>query len=99
MLDAVFADRTGRQRAVELARKLDVAFAGLWLTAPESVLINRVSGRELDASDADAFVVERQVALHSELDILVEEGWNEIDASRLPQDTLENAKSFIANTV
>lgn len=62
IVDAVFArggDRVGIERA---ARATDAQFAGLWLDAPEGVLIDRVSNRRPDASDADMAVVRMQCA-------------------------------------
>ena len=60
--DAVFArgdDRAAFQRA---ATSTHARFAGVWLDAPEAVLIERVSHRESDASDADVAVVRMQCA-------------------------------------
>ncbi|MDP2079477.1 MAG: AAA family ATPase [Pseudotabrizicola sp.] len=62
VLDGTFLDEAQRVAAVELAAQMGVAFHGLWLTAPERVLIERVTSRVGDASDADAEVVRAQLA-------------------------------------
>lgn len=62
VLDATFLDPGFRDRARALAAGAGVPFAGLWLTAPEGVLVERVSARAGDASDADAAVVRGQLA-------------------------------------
>jgi aminoglycoside phosphotransferase family enzyme/predicted kinase len=62
IVDAVFArteDRVALERAARIA---GVPFAALWLEAPEPVLIERVTNRGADASDADADVVRMQYA-------------------------------------
>jgi hypothetical protein len=53
-----------------------VPFIGLWLEAPESVLIDRTLRRRDDASDADATIVRMQRAQDTG-DI----GWYRLDAS------------------
>ena len=63
VLDGTFLDEAQRTAAVELASRAGVAFYGLWLTAPERVLVGRVTERQGDASDADAEVVRAQFAL------------------------------------
>ena len=61
VLDAVFAKReTSAQAAEALALKVGVPFEGLWLDVPKEVAQARVAGRDADASDATAAVVERQ---------------------------------------
>ena len=74
--DAVFANSDDRDAVEHVARAAGAAFIGLWLEAPESVLISRVEGRGPDASDADIEVVRRQ--LSSRLDSL---RWHRLDAS------------------
>ena len=60
--DAVFA-RAGDRMAIErAARGAGISFVGVWLDAPEHVLIDRVVHREADASDADAGIVRMQCA-------------------------------------
>lgn len=62
ILDGTFLDEPQRRAAEALALRAGVGFCGLWLTAPQSVLIDRVAARRGDASDADAAVVQAQSA-------------------------------------
>jgi aminoglycoside phosphotransferase family enzyme/predicted kinase len=61
IVDAVFARAADRDRVEEVAMSSSAPFIGLWLDAPEAVLVERVSHRERDASDADAAVVRGQL--------------------------------------
>lgn len=61
ILDAVHARPAEREAAHEVAVQARVDFAGLWLEAPAAELIERVSTRRGDASDADRSVVESQL--------------------------------------
>jgi aminoglycoside phosphotransferase family enzyme/predicted kinase len=61
VVDAVFARAHQREAAERVAADAGVPFDGLWLTAPEAELIDRVGKRAGDASDADAAVVRRQL--------------------------------------
>jgi aminoglycoside phosphotransferase family enzyme/predicted kinase len=58
--DAVFARPLDRQRIESAARAAAVPFTGVWMDAPDPVLIGRASARQQDASDADAAVIRRQ---------------------------------------
>lgn len=79
IVDGVFA-RPGQRAAIEaVARNAGASFVGLWLTAPEAILVERVEKREGDASDADAAVVRRQQQY--ELGAI---GWAVVDAARPP---------------
>ena len=64
ILDAAHLKAGERDRAGALAVAAGVAFHGCWLDAPVERLKARVTtrglGREADASDADARVVEKQ---------------------------------------
>ena len=55
--DAVFARRAERDAIATVAEFASVRFDGLWLQAPEDLLIDRIASRDQDASDADARVV------------------------------------------
>ncbi|MCU0904850.1 MAG: AAA family ATPase [Tabrizicola sp.] len=79
ILDGTFLDKEQRKSAEGLALRSGTGFCGLWLSAPEATLIDRVTSRRGDASDADAAVVKAQVsALQSGT---LEPGWQTIDAS------------------
>jgi predicted kinase len=60
VVDAVFARPGDRERIERVAAAASVPFGGLWLDAPESVLMSRVAGRRNDPSDADPGVVRLQ---------------------------------------
>ncbi|MCB2061017.1 MAG: AAA family ATPase [Novosphingobium sp.] len=61
IVDAVFARPEERAEPSAIAKELGVPFLGLWLEAPTQTLLDRVSARKDDASDADRSVVERQI--------------------------------------
>ena len=90
IVDAVYArvsDRRAIERAAETA---SVPFTGLWLDAPESVLIDRTVQRQNDASDADAAVIRMQRGGDTG-DI----GWNRLDASAAPSCVLSSALEHV----
>jgi aminoglycoside phosphotransferase family enzyme/predicted kinase len=62
IVDAVHARQEERERIEMLSQQLDVPFTGLWLEVPTSILLERVTARRGDASDADASVVNKQAA-------------------------------------
>jgi predicted kinase len=92
--DAVFGrpqDRTTLEEATALA---SVPFAGLWLQAPERVLLDRVRRRERDASDADAGVVREQLATSTG-----SVTWHRIDASGDPGSVLQTVTTALRAVV
>ena len=65
IVDAAFLKRADRQAFISLARELDVPCVTVACSAPEGVLVERVSKREIqgrDASDADANILRLQLA-------------------------------------
>ena len=62
ILDAVFLRPEERAAAAQVAARAGVAFQGLWLEAPPSLLHSRIASRSGDASDADGAVLEAQLA-------------------------------------
>ncbi len=76
ILDAVYARPAERAAVEALAVEMGVPFAGLWLEAPEAVLIDRVTQRRGDASDATAPVVQAQLGYD-----LGTIAWDRIDAA------------------
>ncbi len=62
IVDAAFLDPKERAQIEAVAAKAGVPFDGLWLSAPEDVLVGRVAARRGDASDATPEVVRRQLA-------------------------------------
>jgi len=85
--DAVFARPGERERVAEIARETDVAFQGLWIDVSEQIMIERVTARLNDASDADAEIVRQQQAY--ELGPMI---WDRIDGSGMAEQTLQGAQ-------
>ena len=61
VLDAVFLKPAERTAAEDLARRVGVAFDGVWLQASPEVMAARIESRKGDASDADRRVLEEQL--------------------------------------
>lgn len=59
--DAAFLCADERAAIAAVARDAGATFAGLWLEAPEAVLVQRLAARRGDASDADAAVLRFQL--------------------------------------
>ena len=62
IVDAVFLRPQERRRVEAVAGDLGVDFEGIWLEAPPATLRERIEGRAGDASDADARVLDLQLA-------------------------------------
>jgi aminoglycoside phosphotransferase family enzyme/predicted kinase len=62
IVDAVFLDAAERAQIEQVAADAGVTFQGLWLTAPQHVLMRRVRARRGDASDATPDVLTQQLA-------------------------------------
>ncbi|RVU34584.1 adenylyl-sulfate kinase [Hwanghaeella grinnelliae] len=88
LLDATHTHPDSRQAASDLAASQSVPFQGLWATAPRDVLVDRVSARTQDASDADAAIVRMQ--LKQDWGVL---DWAEIDTSKRSSGLDEQAAS------
>ena len=91
ILDATFLDPDYRRRAEETAKKANVPFKGLWLTARRDVLTDRVSSRLGGASDATMDVLEKQLQSKQ-----APTDWLVVDASDGPRNTLANARVVLA---
>jgi aminoglycoside phosphotransferase family enzyme/predicted kinase len=91
--DAVYA-RPGDREAIErIARDLSVPFVGLWLDAPQPVLVERLQRRVADASDADPDVLRTQYAQGTGAVT-----WRRLDASAPADAVLALAAAQIAAT-
>jgi hypothetical protein len=88
--DAVYARPEERRGLEELAADLGVPFQGIWLEAPETVLVNRVEGRTGDASDADARVVGRQLTYD-----LGDVAWARLDAGSGAEEVANGARALL----
>lgn len=91
VLDAVYQKAEEREEAKDLAASLEVDFHGLWLQADMEILINRVSRRFGDASDADAMVVKLQADRP-----IGPMRWSIVDAGGTMEQTLDRAWNAIA---
>jgi hypothetical protein len=90
VVDAVYARAADRQVIEQVAAAASVPFIGLWLEAPEPVLIARTERRRDDPSDADATVIRMQSAQGTG-----EIGWCRIDASRSAPSVLSRATARV----
>ena len=75
IVDAVYATPDERTAIESVAEELGVPFCGVWLEAPEEVIMSRLAERRDDASDATPEVVRRQL----EAD-LGDVSWHRLDA-------------------
>lgn len=91
IVDAVFARPADRASIERIAAALSVPFIGIWLDAPDPVLIARVEGRRHDASDANADVIRQQRGQPTGVIT-----WHRLDASRAPADVLAQASGYCA---
>jgi len=86
IVDAVYARDAERQAIEQVAAAASVPFIGLWLEAPESVLVARTEQRHNDPSDADADVIRMQRAQN-----IGYIRWGRLDASLPAADVLSGA--------
>ena len=87
VLDAVFLKPAEREAAQALAAALRVPFRGAWLEGRPDELRARLAARRDDASDADASVLDEQLALDP----------GPIAWRRLPSADLEAARRAVAS--
>jgi hypothetical protein len=62
IVDAVFANEPDRDALERAAAAASVPFRGLWLEAPAEILLERLQQRRHDVSDADAAIIQSQLA-------------------------------------
>jgi uncharacterized protein len=62
IVDAVFSNAEERQAVEQVAHNAQCSFLGIWLSAPNDLLFQRVAARSGDASDADRVIVQQQLA-------------------------------------
>jgi len=91
IMDAVFARPADRRAIEQVAVAASVPFIGLWLDAPEPVLVERTAQRRNDPSDADAAVVRMQRNQDTG-----ELSWHRIDASSAVGAVLSAAAEFFS---
>lgn len=94
IVDAVFARPDDRQAVERVAVDLSVPFVGIWLEAPEAMLVARTERRRHDPSDADADVVRLQ---HRQP--IGEMTWHRVEASTSPGIVTEQASRIVQQHV
>jgi uncharacterized protein len=76
--DATFMDFAHRSLVEAVAQQANVAFLGIWLSAPQPILEQRITARSGDASDASVEVLRAAVGAESGAG-----AWHAVDASDL----------------
>ena len=94
IVDAAFLTHEQRQAIERTAQSSGLAFMGLWLAAPESVLVERIASRGPDVSDATAEVVRAQT--RQDIGPL---SWRSLDAARHPDRVLDEARSLVTTVL
>ena len=95
--DGTFLDEMRRIAARTLCLRLGAGFCGLWLTAPQPVLVDRVTSRQDDATDAHAAVVGVQ-ALLARADGQ-RQAWTGIGAGGTPEKARAAAGAALENVL
>jgi predicted kinase len=90
IVDATFLAEAERAAFPALARRLDVPFTGIWLTADPAVLEARVAARTGDASDADVAVLRAQLARG-----VGAGSWAAVDASGPPEAVTARVQALL----
>lgn len=90
IVDAVYARPGDRQAIERVAADLLVPFVGIWLEAPEAMLVARVEQRQHDASDADAEVIRLQ---HAQQTGTI--SWRRIEAWMSSGEVMEHAARYV----
>jgi predicted kinase len=90
VVDAVYARSSERKRIEQVAIAEAVPFTGIWLEAPEPVLVSRTEQRRNDASDADPEIVRLQRGLDTGP---IE--WRRLDASGSASTVLSRAVDML----
>jgi len=94
IVDAVFLEPDHRHAIEQIAIQHGRLFCGLWLEAQVGQLIQRVTNRHDDASDADASVVLKQLPKSSNPTT-----WNRIQTGVAPEVVLEHAAHLLNQTL
>jgi hypothetical protein len=92
IVDATFIDQGERAAIAAVAARAGVPFTGLWLTAPDTVLLDRVAKRRGDSSDADRAVLEQQ--LKADLGAM---DWRKVDVSGDTAGALAAARAVLSS--
>nr|MBX2806864.1 AAA family ATPase [Hyphomicrobiales bacterium] len=92
ILDATFAPGQARMDLAGLAERSGVPLETIWLCADQNEMMNRVSARVGDASDADATIVARQV---ESIGMSEPAGWRCVEASGSRDAAIENVRRVL----
>ncbi|EEB82808.1 bifunctional aminoglycoside phosphotransferase/ATP-binding protein [Roseobacter sp. GAI101] len=90
LIDATFLNPADRQSASAVALDAGVPLHRFWLDAPLDILVNRVTARHGDASDADAKVVRIQHA-----NAVLPSDWQRVSAAGSVADTVAQIKDVL----
>ncbi len=90
VVDAVFLEPMHRRWIEKVALRCGCSFLGLWLEAEQEQLIERVTQRRFDASDADGDVVRRQFKM-----FVRNACWSPIDTRSSARAAISQARSVI----
>jgi uncharacterized protein len=93
IVDAVFLDPAERAQIERVAFQAGVPFQGLWLSAPEDILVQRVTARRGDISDATPEVLRQQLA--TDPGALT---WPLLDVSGSPQAVAAQARALLGSS-
>ena len=92
IVDAVFLDPAERAQIERVALAAGVPFQGLWLSAPEDILVQRVAARRGDVSDATPDVLRQQLA--TDPGALT---WPLLDVSGSPEAVAAQARALLGS--
>jgi predicted kinase len=90
IVDGVFARESERTKIDDVAKRLRIRQVGLFLVADVAIRMRRVAGRTNDASNATP-----AIAGHQETYDLGTMGWNAVDASGTPGQTLQRCRASV----
>jgi hypothetical protein len=89
IVDAVYGNADDRDEIASIAHQAGVPFIGLWLDGPPELLARRLQGRVMDASDATADVLRRQLR-----STVAPVNWRHLDGSRDAERARQCAEVF-----
>ena len=91
IVDAVFLQPKHRRWVEQIALRTGRQFLGIWLHADAEKLVERVTLRTGDASDADATIVRQQLAVRAESAC-----WTKVNADGALERTMATAERVMA---
>ena len=94
IVDGVYARPGDRQAIERVGADAAVPFAGIWLEAPEAMLVARTEQRRNDPSDADADVIRRQQQQGPGVMT-----WHRLAASSSADTVLKHATTYVQEQI